>query len=105
MRIQIKEKFIILRKISVPVTMSHVINGLRGSIDGAGDSRISSGSSGKIFEVWSGFVLVALETVVQGAVRVVERGVPDPGPDAGSETGLASFLKINKTKGFHRRVG
>ena len=66
--------------------MSHIIDCLRWSIDGAGDPRISSRSSGKIFKVRPGFVLVALEAFVQGPVRVVERAVADPSPDAGSKT-------------------
>ena len=74
-----------LDQFTVPITMCHIVNCLRWSIDGARDSGISSCPAGKVFKVWSGFILVALEAVVKATVRVVERGVPDPGPDARGE--------------------
>jgi len=54
-------------------------------VNGTGDAGVAPGSTGVVLEVGSGLVLVALETVVERAVRQVEGLVHDQRLDADAE--------------------
>ena len=63
----------------LPIAVFHVSNRLRRPVDGAGDARVPPGPSRVVLEVGSRLVLVALEAVVERAVRFVEVLVLGPG--------------------------
>ena len=60
-------------------------------MDRARNSGIASSSARKVLEIWSGFVFVALEAIVQGSVRFVERIAPVS--NARINAGFATFLE------------
>ena len=72
--------------VSVPIAMRHIVNGFRWPIDWTRNTGVSSCSSRIVFEVWPGLVLVTLKAIVQWPVRLVERFVGNPRPEAGTET-------------------
>ncbi len=81
--------------------MCHIVNCFGRPIDSARDSGIPSCPTGKVFEIRSGFVFVALKAIVEASVRIVERGVPDPGPDAWGKARFSSFLSEKSKKGLN----
>ena len=81
----------ILEQLSIPITVSHVVKCPRRPVDRARNSGIASSSARKVLEIWSGFVFVALEAIVQGSVRFVERLAPVS--NARINAGFATFLE------------
>ena len=73
-------------QITIPVAVCHIINGLWRSMNGTRNTRISSGTSGKIFEIRSRFVLITLNTITQWAIGFIKWFICDPSPNANSKT-------------------
>merc|ERR1719384_1078253 len=81
-------QFISNVKVPIPVTVLHVVNLVGRPLDCTWYPRVSPCPTGKVFEVWSGFVLVALKTIIQAPGRFVVR----LGGDVAEQADLEALL-------------
>ena len=82
--------------------MLHVIELLLGSLDCARDPGVTSCPPGEEFEVWSGLVLVTLQTVIEAPIWLIIVLACDPTPNA--ELQKVTILTINKSKSISKSL-
>jgi len=92
-------QFISNVKVPIPVTVLHVVNLVGRPLDCTWYPRVSPCPTGKVFEVWSGFVLVALKTIIQAPVRFVVRLGGDVAEEADFEALLLGVEDVELPDG------
>ena len=73
------------------ITMSHVVDSVRRTVDAGFNSGVASGSAWEIFKHWSWFILITLQAIIQCTIGLIEWLPCDPCPHTNREAVLSSI--------------